>query len=54
MPGCSTGPATIRTFLQRKEAALEAEAKQDALFDKKLADEEVWIRKGHQGSPDAE
>lgn len=34
------------TFLKRKEAALEAQAKQDALFDKKLAEEEVWIRKG--------
>jgi ATP-binding cassette subfamily F protein uup len=34
------------TFLQRKEAALAAEEKQDALFDKKLAQEEVWIRQG--------
>ena len=34
------------TFLQRKEAALAAEAKQDALFEKKLAKEEVWIRQG--------
>lgn len=34
------------TFLQRKEAALAAEAKQDALFEKKLAQEEVWIRQG--------
>jgi ATP-binding cassette subfamily F protein uup len=34
------------TFLQRKEAALEAEEKQNALFDKKLAQEEVWIRTG--------
>ncbi len=34
------------TFLKRKEAALEAEEKQNALFDKKLAEEEVWIRKG--------
>lgn len=34
------------TFLQRKEAALEAEEKQNALFDKKLAEEEVWIRQG--------
>ncbi len=33
-------------FLERKEAALAAEAKQDALFDKKLAAEEVWIRQG--------
>ncbi len=34
------------TFLKRKEQALHAEAKQDALFDKKLAEEEVWIRQG--------
>jgi ABC transport system ATP-binding/permease protein len=34
------------TFLKRKEAALEAEEKQNSLFDKKLAEEEVWIRKG--------
>jgi len=34
------------TFLQRKEAALAAEAKQNALFEKKLAQEEVWIRQG--------
>ena len=34
------------TFLQRKEAALLAEEKQNALFDKKLAQEEAWIREG--------
>ena len=34
------------TFLVRKEAALEAEAQQQALFDKKLAAEEVWVRTG--------
>jgi ABC transport system ATP-binding/permease protein len=34
------------TFLVRKEAALAAEEKQNALFDKKLAQEEVWIRQG--------
>ncbi|MEQ8785215.1 MAG: ATP-binding cassette domain-containing protein [Pirellulaceae bacterium] len=34
------------TFLQRKEAALAAEEKQNALFDKKLAEEEAWIRQG--------
>ncbi|MCX7428243.1 MAG: ATP-binding cassette domain-containing protein [Planctomycetia bacterium] len=33
-------------FLQRKEAALAAEAQQQALFDKRLAQEEVWIRRG--------
>jgi ATP-binding cassette subfamily F protein uup len=34
------------TFLDRKEAALEAEEKQNALFDKRLAEEEAWIRQG--------
>jgi ATP-binding cassette subfamily F protein uup len=34
------------TFLSRQEAALAAEEKQNALFDKKLAEEEVWIRTG--------
>jgi ATP-binding cassette subfamily F protein uup len=34
------------TFLKRKEAALAAEEKQNALFDKRLAEEEVWIRQG--------
>ena len=34
------------TFLERKEAALAAEEKQNALFDKKLAEEEAWIRTG--------
>ncbi|MEX1075751.1 MAG: ATP-binding cassette domain-containing protein [Pirellulales bacterium] len=34
------------TFLLRKEEALAAEEKQNALFDKKLAQEEAWIRTG--------
>jgi ATP-binding cassette subfamily F protein uup len=34
------------TYLVRKEAALEAEEKQNALFDKRLAIEETWIRRG--------
>jgi ABC transport system ATP-binding/permease protein len=34
------------TFLERKEALLSAEQEQNALFDKKLAQEEQWIRKG--------
>ncbi|GAB4539998.1 MAG: ATP-binding cassette domain-containing protein [Anaerolineales bacterium] len=33
-------------FIERKEAMLSAEAEQNILFDKKLAQEEVWIRKG--------
>ncbi|HEU4698272.1 MAG TPA: ATP-binding cassette domain-containing protein [Gemmatimonadales bacterium] len=36
------------TFLARKEEALAAEAKQWAEFDKKLAQEEAWIRQGIQ------
>ncbi len=34
------------TFVERKEAALAAEEKQNELFDRKLAEEEVWIRTG--------
>ncbi|MEM9826011.1 MAG: ATP-binding cassette domain-containing protein [Planctomycetota bacterium] len=34
------------TFLLRKQQAIEAEEKQNALFDKKLAEEEAWIRQG--------
>ena len=34
------------TYLERKEAELEAEEKQNRNFDKKLAQEEVWIRQG--------
>ncbi|MGC9386397.1 MAG: ATP-binding cassette domain-containing protein [Hydrogenovibrio sp.] len=34
------------TYLQRKAAQLEAEAKASAEFDKKLAQEEAWIRQG--------
>jgi ATP-binding cassette subfamily F protein uup len=34
------------TFLKRKESFLDAEEKEWELFDKKLAQEEVWIRKG--------
>jgi len=36
------------TYLERKAAALEAEAAQQANFDKKLAEEEAWIRRGVQ------
>ncbi|MFP4165359.1 MAG: ATP-binding cassette domain-containing protein [Chitinispirillaceae bacterium] len=34
------------TFLQRKQAVLDAQEKSWELFDRKLAQEEVWIRKG--------
>ena len=36
------------TFLKRKNELLAAEEQQAALFDKRLAQEEVWIRKGIQ------
>ncbi len=35
-----------RTFLERRQASLEAEEAQRGRFDKKLAREEEWIRKG--------
>jgi ATP-binding cassette subfamily F protein uup len=39
-------PCTYKEFLERKQAMLDAEAKANADFDKKLAQEEVWIRQG--------
>ena len=39
-------PGNYDTYLRRKQDALDAEAGQNARFDKKLAQEEVWIRKG--------
>ena len=41
-------PGNYDDYVQQKRAALEVEAKHAALFDKKLAQEEVWIRKGVQ------
>jgi ABC transport system ATP-binding/permease protein len=35
-----------KTFLERKQAALDIEAAQWGHFDKKLAEEEIWIRQG--------
>jgi ABC transport system ATP-binding/permease protein len=40
--------ADYDTYLERKEAALAAEAREWTEFDKKLAKEEVWIRTGIQ------
>ena len=37
---------TYDDYIRRKAAALEDEANQNAEFDKKLAQEEVWIRQG--------
>ncbi len=42
----SSWPGDYPSFLARKAAALEQEARHDALFDKKLAQEEAWIRRG--------
>jgi ATP-binding cassette subfamily F protein uup len=39
-------PGDYSNFLRRKEKALEDEAVADDKFDKKLAEEEVWIRQG--------
>ena len=39
-------PGDYADYLRRKAAALEDEANQNAEFDKKLAQEEVWIRQG--------
>jgi ATP-binding cassette subfamily F protein uup len=39
-------PGDYANFLRRKEELLHAEAKQNADFDKKLAEEERWIRQG--------
>ena len=36
------------TFLKRREEVFAAEERQQALFDRRLAQEEVWIRKGIQ------
>jgi len=39
-------PGDYENFLRRKEEMLHAESVQNAEFDKKLAQEEVWIRQG--------
>jgi ATP-binding cassette subfamily F protein uup len=39
-------PGDYANFLRRKEEMLHAEAKQNSEFDKKLAQEERWIRQG--------
>ena len=39
-------PGDYDLYLQRKQAALEAEEKRQAEFDRKLAIEEAWIRQG--------
>lgn len=39
-------PGNYENYLRRKAEQLETEARHNALFDKKLAQEEVWIRQG--------
>ena len=39
-------PGDYRTFLEKKEAWLANEALATAAFDKKMAQEEVWLRRG--------
>ena len=39
-------PGDYSAYLVGKEEALEVEAQQNALFDKRLAEEETWIRQG--------
>jgi ATP-binding cassette subfamily F protein uup len=39
-------PGDYPTYVSRKQKALEDEDKENALFDKKLAQEEIWIRQG--------
>ena len=39
-------PGDYATYLQRKEELLAVEEKQNALFDKRLSEEERWIRQG--------
>ena len=39
-------PGNYQNYLVKKQEQLEVEATQNALFDKKLAQEETWIRQG--------
>ena len=39
-------PGDYENYLRRREERLHAESQANALFDKKLAQEEVWIRRG--------
>lgn len=42
----SSWPGTYEDYLRRKAEALAAEETRDALFDKRLSEEERWIRQG--------
>lgn len=39
-------PGNYETYVERKEKFLEDERRHNALFDKKLAEEEAWLRQG--------
>jgi ATP-binding cassette subfamily F protein uup len=39
-------PGDFKNYLRRKEESLEAESRANARFDKKLDQEEIWIRQG--------
>jgi ATP-binding cassette subfamily F protein uup len=39
-------PGDWHQYQAQRDAAMEAEAKAEALFDKRLAEEEVWVRRG--------
>ena len=47
-------PGSYDDYVLQKRAALEVEAKHAALFDKKLAQEEVWIRQGRGSAAHAQ
>lgn len=42
----SSWPGNYDDYLRRKTEQLEVEAQHDALFDKRLSEEEAWIRQG--------
>lgn len=42
----TTWPGDYNRYLTARQQQLDAEAKRDAQFDKKLAEEEAWIRQG--------
>jgi len=42
----SSWPGDFDNYLVKKEEALKVEEEQNALFDKRLAEEETWIRQG--------
>ncbi len=42
----SSWPGSYQQYLEKKQESLELEDKHNKLFDKKLAQEEVWIRQG--------